>query len=89
MPRSKKTLPHLPHFILLVLGLLLFLALIFIFAYSPTFQILLAIIMSLYYFFWGMVHHHLEGSLHPRVIWEYLLIALLGGFLLVLVILKL
>ena len=71
-------LRHLAPFTILILGLLFFLSLILVFHSSRLFEFALVVIMSVYYFLWGLIHHHREGSLHPRVALEYLLISFLG-----------
>jgi len=35
-----------------------------------------------FYILWGIVHHYLEGDLHPRVVLEYAAVALLGFLIL-------
>ncbi|MBM3282932.1 hypothetical protein FJY90_01635 [Candidatus Gottesmanbacteria bacterium] len=73
---------HLSHYLLLVLLLSFGVATIFNFAGNQEKQFLAAVITSLIYFLWGIIHHRLEGDLHPKVVVEYLLIALLAVLLL-------
>lgn len=62
----------------LILGLIGF----FAFLGQPMLRKLTIILMALFYFFWGMVYHYQEKTLHPKIVLEYLLIALLGAVLL-------
>lgn len=45
--------------------------------YNPLFQAWTLIITSIFYVLWSLIHHYLEGDLHPKVIMEYLLMSLL------------
>jgi hypothetical protein len=44
---------------------------------NPQYQFNLVIILSLFYFIWGFVYHRIKGDLHPKIMIEYLLIAVL------------
>lgn len=74
----KKTLFYLLLFVGLLLGLIGF----FSFLGQPALRKLVVIITSLFYFSWGMVYHYQEKTLHPKIVIEYLLIAVLGAMLL-------
>jgi hypothetical protein len=54
----------------------------FYFQRFPQAQILSAFLTTSFYVIWGVIHHHLEGDLHLRIIAEYLAIALLGFLIL-------
>lgn len=73
---------HLSYYLILVLLLSLGVATIFNFAGNPNMQFLIIVITSILYFLWGVVHHWLEGDLHPKIVVEYLLISILAIFLL-------
>lgn len=49
-----------------------------IFSYDRTLQAFIIVSLGLAYFAWGMIHHYLEGDLHPKIVIEYLLVTLLG-----------
>ena len=36
-----------------------------------------------FYFLWGVIHHYFEKSLHTEVVFEYLLLAILGALLII------
>lgn len=63
---------------LLGIGLWLF----SIFSGLPDRQFLVVIVTAIVYFCWGIAYHLLEGDLHPKIVVEYLLIAILSIFLL-------
>lgn len=64
---------------LVLLFILFFGALAFFyFQRFPQAQIVSIFLTASFYVLWGIVHHYLEGDLHPRVIMEYVAIALLG-----------
>lgn len=72
---------HLIHYLVLILILGLGVLLFLFFSIDKGTQFLVGIIISLLYFVWGVSHHYLEGDLHPAIVVEYLLIALLAIFL--------
>lgn len=74
---------HLFHFIFLLLLLSLVSLLILAFQFQTTFQIILIIFLGLTYILWGIIHHFKIKDLHPRIILEYVLIALLGTAVLI------
>jgi hypothetical protein len=78
----KETHFHLFHQLLLIVLLGFVIILFFSFAGNPDMQFKVAIGTSLTYFVWGLSHHALEGDLHPKIVVEYLLIALLAIFVL-------
>lgn len=73
---------HLSYYLVLVLILSLGTVVFFFFSGERSMQFVVGVITSFSYFSWGVVHHHLEGDLHPAIVVEYLLIALLAVFLL-------
>lgn len=73
---------HLIWFIFLIIILAIGLWFFYIFAGFPDKQLFTVEIAAFLYFLWGIVYHFLEGDLHPKIVVEYLLIALLAVFLL-------
>lgn len=73
---------HTLHYIILIIILSLAIVLFFAFAGNPQLQFYIALATSITYFLWGVIHHDLEGDLHPKIVVEYLLIALLAILLL-------
>lgn len=65
---------HLFLFTVLGIGLLM----TFLYQGYPATQQLIVITMAGFYVLWGMVYHHLKGDTHPKIVIEYVLIALLA-----------
>lgn len=51
---------------------------IFWFDYSRVIQLRIVISLGVAYVMWGMVHHWYHRDLHLKVVWEYLLVAVLA-----------
>jgi uncharacterized membrane protein YjjP (DUF1212 family) len=78
---------HSNHYLVLVFILAFGALAFFYFQRIPQVQILSVFITAVFYVVWGVVHHHLEGDLHLRVVLEYAAVALLG-FLILLTLIK-
>ena len=74
----KKILKHLPHYLslagILVAGIVGFM----VFSYDRSFQIAVAIGLSLAYVAWGVIHHAIHRDLYLSVVVEYIVVASLG-----------
>lgn len=74
---------HLSHYLALMvilnIGVLGFL----FFSYNFTYKIIVLLFTSLAYILWGVVHHWMADDLHPRVILEYVVIALLANIMII------
>lgn len=44
------------------------------FRFDPFYQFSMLIVLSIFYFVWGMFYHHLRRDLTIKVFWEYLAI---------------
>jgi len=69
---------HLGQYLVLLFILFFGALAFFYFQRFPQAQIVSIFLTASFYVLWGIVHHYLEGDLHPRVIMEYVAIALLG-----------
>jgi len=49
-----------------------------VFSYDRSFEILISIVVAVFYVAWGIIHHHLHHDLYPEVIIEYIVVATLG-----------
>ena len=72
---------HMVHYMVLVLLLSVMGLFYFLTVGNSHLQFKIVILTASMYFAWGMVHHYLEGDLHPKIMVEYLLIAILSVFL--------
>lgn len=77
----RETHLHLFHYLILAVILLFGISTFFFFAGNKNTQFLIVLATSALYFLWGIFHHLIEGDLHPKIMVEYLLIALLSIFL--------
>jgi hypothetical protein len=62
-------------YILLVVGLGLFVGLAYLFRFNPYIQALIFFGASTFYALWGIIHHYIEDRLSNAVVAEYLLFA--------------
>ena len=76
---------HAWHYLVLVLGLGAFIALLVVFSYSTPISIVISFLGSLFYVLWGIIHHALEKRLYKEIVLEYVLIGLSMFLLLALV----
>jgi hypothetical protein len=80
---------HPLHYFALLCSQLVGLWGIFWFNYSPSTQFTIVIYMSISYVVWGIYHHREHHDLHPKVIAEYILFAILAVLLFGSLVLKL
>lgn len=77
---------HFWHFLVLIALLLMGSTFILYFRADHTMVIWGTVGMSASYVLWGVLHHWKEGTLHPKVLAEYVLMAVLGSLILLSVI---
>ena len=75
-------------FLLLLLIVGLGLTGILIFRFDVASQIAVAVLMSIFYVFWGLFHHHHDQNLTGSVALEYIGIASLVAFILIVFLLR-
>ncbi len=73
---------HLGHYLVLLFILISGAFSFVYFQRFPQSQIVSIFLTASFYVLWGVIHHHLEGDLHPRIIFEYLAVSLLGFLIL-------
>ncbi len=76
------------NFFILYAGFAIAAGIFFGFPYRPNVQKYVAIYIGLYYFFWGIWHHHQKQDLCVKVALEYFLFALLGSSIILATILR-
>ncbi len=81
-------LRHGLDFLLLALIIGLGLGGLVYFRFDTAAQIAVTILMSVFYVFWGVFHHHHDGNLTGKIILEYLSIAALITFILIIFLLR-
>ena len=67
------------HYLVLLVILDLAVAAFFLFSFNKMYQAAVVVAMGVLYVVWAVVHHHLSGDLHLRVVLEYVLISLLAN----------
>ncbi len=72
---------HISHYLILLFYLAIGVITFVYFSGFPNRQFVIAVVFSLLYFIWGIVHHALEGDLHPKIMVEYLVISILAVLL--------
>lgn len=65
----------LKHYMGLIAFLSFGLGLFLIFNYNRQIQVGIAFLMATIYVVWGIVHHSIKKELHPRIIFEYIIVA--------------
>lgn len=70
-------------YLALIFLVIVYIILVLLNSFSPQLIKLLTAGFAVLYFFWGLWHHHKEKSLHPKITLEYLIIVLLGLWLIV------
>lgn len=69
MRRQEK---ELIEYIVLLVGLLVFFLLLLVFRYENPALKMVAMLGSLFYLIWGILHHAAEGRLSRSIVFEYL-----------------
>ena len=75
---KEKLFPYLMLFAGLIFGFFLFCY----YSYDRKIGLYIGIIMSLYYFLWGLIYHQVKKDLTIKILAEYLLISLLAVIIL-------
>ena len=68
---------HITHYIILIMGLFLFVMMFILFRHNKPLQLAMGTASSMFYMSWGIIHHALEDRLTKFVVMEYGLFALL------------
>lgn len=69
---------HPTHYFVLLCLLTVGLWGIYMFSYYPAMRLAIMISLSVSYVVWGIVHHAHQKDLHPKIVVEYLLVAMLA-----------
>ena len=67
---------HLLHYLILLIGLGIFLLVFVFFWYNKEIQLLVGGVACAYYAAWGLVHHAVENRLTKIIATEYVLMAI-------------
>jgi len=69
---------HLPHYISLVAILISGVLGFYLFSYDKYFQIAISVALSASYVSWGIIHHAVHKDICWTILFEYLVVAILG-----------
>lgn len=72
---------HLNHYLVLLVILNLGVGMFYFLRFNQTYQIMVMMMTGIAYVLWGIIHHWQEEDLHPKIILEYVLIALLANLI--------
>lgn len=61
---------------------------LYLFRFEVASQIAVSVLMSILYVFWGIFHHYHDGNLTGKVVLEYIAVASLVAFILILFLLR-
>lgn len=78
---KQPNLPHLLHYLILVVLMFVGIGAIVIFGGHPSLRVFIILGLSGGYLVWGVAHHYLERTLNWEIFIEYLLYSLLGSAL--------
>lgn len=67
---------HPTHYFVLLGLLLVGLWGIYMFSYFPAMRMAIMVSLSIAYVVWGIVHHAHQKDLHPKIVVEYVLVAM-------------
>lgn len=82
MKKSDQKYTDLLHYLLLLFLLMIGMVLFYLSRGYADRQFLIVLGTALAYIFWGVSYHLVKGDFHPKIMIEYLLIAILAVFLL-------
>lgn len=61
---------------------------LFWFNYNPILQVLIVVSLGVAYVVWGIIHHWQHGDLHVKIVFEYILMAVLVGLMFTSIVLR-
>lgn len=73
----------LKHYLSLAAILSIGFGLFWIFNFNRQIQVLVIIGVGIAYFFWGILHHLIKKDFHWRIIWEYLIVAVVASIIVI------
>lgn len=74
---------HQTHYLILFSGLTLGVVSFFVFYQYQRLKVALVILMGIFYFLWGIIHHKIIKDLHVKIVLEYFLIATISVAILI------
>lgn len=78
----------LKHYLALIAFLSFGLTLFLIFDYNRQIQVGITLLMAAIYVVWGIVHHAVKKELHPKIIFEYLIVATVASVVMIFLLMR-
>jgi len=78
----------LKHYFALIAFLSFGLALFLVFNYNRQIQMGISLVMAGGYVIWGVIHHTIKKELHPRIILEYVLVAIVASVVVIFLLMR-
>jgi hypothetical protein len=74
----KKVKKHIGYYISLIAILAVGFLLAFLSSPNRDLQLMIVVLTTLFYIFWGIIHHLINHDLYVKIVVEYILIGVLG-----------
>ncbi|MBU3957183.1 hypothetical protein KKI19_02855 [Patescibacteria group bacterium] len=78
----------LKHYLALIAFLSIGLAFFLVFNYNRQIQTGISLVMAAGYVVWGIVHHTIKKELHPKIILEYVLVAIVASVVVIFLLMR-
>jgi len=78
----------LKHYLGLIAFLSIGLAFFLVFNYNRQIQMGITLAMAAIYVAWGIIHHTIKKELHPRIILEYILVAIVASVVVIFLLMR-
>lgn len=78
----------LKHYLSLMAILSVGFGLFWMFNYQRTVQMGITVALGAAYVLWGVLHHTLKGELHWRIIWEYIVVAVIASVIVIFLLMR-
>lgn len=78
----------LKHYLSLMVILSIGFGLFWIFNFNRQTQILITVGLGITYVIWGIIHHTIKKELHWRIVWEYLVVAVIASVIVIFLLMR-
>jgi len=78
----------LKHYLGLIAFLSIGLALFLVFNYNRQIQMGISLVMAVGYVIWGIIHHTIKKEFHPKIILEYILVAIVASVVVIFLLMR-
>lgn len=78
----------LKHYLALIAFLSIGLAFFLVFNYNRQIQMGITLVMAAGYVIWGIIHHTIKKEVHPRIILEYFIVAIVASVMVIFLLMR-